>query len=318
MLAPASRLFELLELLQTHPLTTGTEIAARLGVDRRTVRRYIAVLKELGIPIEGERGVGGGYRVRPGFRLPPLMLSDDEAVVVVLGLAVANRLGLEGDAESVEGALAKIHRVLPDVLRHRVEALEATLGVTARTAVGAPVAGRTLLLLADANRRRRRVRTDYRSHVGAKTQRELSVYGLVLHSGCWYLAAHDHLRDDLRTFRVDRMHRPLLTETPAAAPPPGFDAVEHVTRSLAQVPWPWEVEVVVERPLDEVARRLPATLAELSAAEQGTLVRARVGSLEWMASVLAGLDAPFTILGPEELRSSVRALGERLTSSAAA
>jgi predicted DNA-binding transcriptional regulator YafY len=311
-------LFELLELLQTRPLTTGTEIAARLGVDRRTVRRYIAVLKELGIPIEGERGVGGGYRVRPGFRLPPLMLSDDEAVVVVLGLAVANRLGLEGDADSVEGALAKIHRVLPDALRRRVEALEATLGVTARTTVGTPVAGTTLLLLADANRRRRRVRTGYRSHDGAKTERELSVYGLVLHSGCWYLAAHDHLRDALRTFRVDRMRRAALTEIPAAGPPPGFDAVEHVTRSLAQVPWPWEVEVVVERPLDDIARRLPATLAELSTTEEGTLVRARVGSLEWMASVLAGLDAPFTILGPDELRSSVRALGERLTSSAAA
>jgi predicted DNA-binding transcriptional regulator YafY len=315
-LTPTARLFDLLELLQQQPLTTGTQIAHRLDVDRRTVRRYIAALKGLGIPVEGERGVGGGYRVRPGFRLPPLMLSDDEAVVVVLGLAVAHRLGLDGDSEAVEGALAKIHRVLPDVLRRRVEALEATVDVSARASVGAPVAGSTLLLLADASRRRRRVNTRYRSFGGEKTERELSVYGLVLHSGCWYLAAHDHLRDDLRTFRVDRMHRPRLTETPAASPPESFDAAEHVTRSLAQVPWPWEVEVLVERPLDQVAARLPATLAELHADEKGTLVRARVSSLEWMATVLAGLDAAFTIIRPPELAASVRALAERLTSSA--
>jgi predicted DNA-binding transcriptional regulator YafY len=315
-LAPTSRLLELLDLLQRQPLTTGTEIAGRLDVDRRTVRRYIAVLKDLGIPIEGERGVGGGYRVRPGFRLPPLMLSDDEAVVVVLGLALANRLGLESDV--VEGALAKIHRVLPEALRRRVEALEATLAVTVRTAVGVPVAGATLLLLADANRRRLRIRTAYRSHAGEKTQRELSVHGLVLHSGCWYLAAYDHLRDDLRTFRVDRMRRPVLTGIPAAEPPAAFDAVEYVTRSLAQVPYPWEVEVVVRRPLDDVAARLPTTLAELHAADEGTVVRARVISLDWMAGVLAGLDAAFTINRPEELRASVRALADRLTSSAAA
>src|SRR5438874_11233255 len=120
---PAARLLELLELLQTKPLTTGREIADRLAIDGRTVRRYIAALQELGIPVEGERGVGGGYRVRPGYRLPPLMLDDDEAVVVVLGLVAARRLGLDGTSESVDGALAKIHRVLPDTLRRRVEAL---------------------------------------------------------------------------------------------------------------------------------------------------------------------------------------------------
>ena len=130
MLAPTSRLLELLELLQTQPLTTGREIADRLEIDRRTVRRYVAALQELGIPVEGERGVGGGYRLRPGYRLPPLMLDDDEATVVVLGLVMARRLGLDGGAASVEGALAKIHRVLPDTLRRRVEALEATLGFT--------------------------------------------------------------------------------------------------------------------------------------------------------------------------------------------
>jgi predicted DNA-binding transcriptional regulator YafY len=314
-LAPTSRLLELLELVQAQPRTTGREIADRLGIDRRTVRRYVTVLKSLGIPIEGERGVGGGYRLRPGYRLPPLMLSDDEAVVVVLGLAAARRLGRESDAADVDGALTKIHRVLPDALRRRVEALEETLGFLTPTTSGVPVAGESLLLLADAIRRRRRVRTRYRSHQGEETQRELSAHGLVLHSGRWYLAAFDHAREDLRTFRVDRMRRIALGGS-AVAPPEGFDTVAHVSLSLARVPWPWEVEVVLELPVDQAARRLPATLAELAAIDGGTLVRARVISLDWMASVLAGLDVPFTILGPDELRRSVQALAGRLADSA--
>ena len=123
MQTPTARLLELLELLQARPLTTGREIAEQLAIDSRTVRRYIAALQALEIPVEGQRGVGGGYRVRPGYRLPPLMLSDDEAVVVVLGLIAARRQGLDSDSGSVDGALAKIHRVLPDPLRRRVEAL---------------------------------------------------------------------------------------------------------------------------------------------------------------------------------------------------
>jgi predicted DNA-binding transcriptional regulator YafY len=310
--AATSRLLELLELLQTQPLTTGREIADRLAVDRRTVRRYIATLQQLGIPVEGERGVGGGYRVRPGYRLPPLMLNDDEATVVVLGLVAGRRLGLGGTAESVDGALTKIHRVLPDALRRRVEALETTLGFTTPATAGAPVAGEAVLLLAEAIRRRRRVRAVYRSFAGEETQRELSPHGLVVHSGRWYLAAHDHARADLRTFRIDRMRRLVVAEGRALAPPDGFDAVGHVSRSLARVPWPWEVEVLLNLPFDEAAQRIPATLAELVRADEGTLLRMRVSSLDWMARVLAGLDCRFTIRRPQELRESVQALGRRL------
>jgi predicted DNA-binding transcriptional regulator YafY len=310
--APTSRLLELLELLQAQPLTTGREIADRLAVDRRTVRRYIATLQELGIPVEGERGVGGGYRVRPGYRLPPLMLNDDEAVVVVLGLIAARRLGVDTAAEAADGALAKIHRVLPDVLGRRVEALETTLGFTTPATVGSPVAGETVLLLAEAVRRRRRVRATYRSFAGEETQRELSPHGLVVHSGRWYLAAHDHMRDDMRTFRIDRMRDTAVDNLPALAPPDGFDAVAHVSRSLARVPWPWEVEVLLDLPIEAAAQRLPSTLAELVDADEGTLLRMRVSSLDWMARVLAGLDCRFTIRRPQELRTSVQALAGRL------
>ena len=316
MATPTSRLLELLELLQTQPLTTGQQIADQLGIDRRTVRRYVATLQELGIPVEGERGVGGGYRVRPGFRLPPLMLSDAEAIVVVLGLLAARRLGLDTPSESVEGALTKIHRVLPDAIRRRVEALEETLEFTTSAKIGAPVAGDTVLLLAEAIRRRKRVHMRYRAFEGEETQRELSAHGLVVHSGRWYLAAFDHGRDDMRTFRVDRMERARVGDDAAVDAPPDFSAVEHVSRSLARTPWQWEVAVLLHLPLEEASRRIPATLAELAETNGGTLLRMRAGSLDWMASVLAGLDCEFTIRAPDELRSSVAVLAARLAAAA--
>jgi predicted DNA-binding transcriptional regulator YafY len=311
MASPTSRLLELLELLQARPLTTGREIADRLGIDPRTARRYIDVLQELGIPVEGQRGVGGGYRIRPGYRLPPLMLEDEEAVVVVLGLLATRGSGADGSPDAVDGALAKINRVLPATLRRQVEALEETLSFT-RTTGAAPADAAAVLMLADAIRRRRRILIAYRTFSGEESERELSPHGLVVHSGRWYLAAHDHTRDDLRTFRVDRMWRTALAEAASLPPPEGFDAVAYVSRSLASVPWTWEVEAVLDLPIDAAARRIPATLAELIDDPEGTLLRMRVDSLDWMATVLAGLGCDFTIRRPDELRTSVRALGERL------
>ena len=316
MLTPTARLLELLELLQARPLITGREISDRLEIDARTVRRYVEALQRLGIPVEGQRGVGGGYRIRPGYRLPPLMLTDDEAVVVALGVQAAGRLGL-GSADAAEGALVKIHRVvLPDGLRRRVEALEATLDFTSRARRSTPVRGDTVLLLADVIRRRRRVRGTYRAYSGDETRRELSPHGLVVHSGRWYLAAHDHLRDDLRTFRVDRMRRLRAISEAAVDAPKGFDAVAYVSTSLARVPWRWEVEVLLELPVGEAARRVPATLAELIDEDGRTVLRMRVDSLDWMATILAGLGCGFEIRRPDELRTSVRELAERLARSA--
>jgi predicted DNA-binding transcriptional regulator YafY len=312
MRSPTSRLLELLELLQTQALVTGRELADRLAVDRRTVRRDVAALQELGIPVEGERGVGGGYRLRPGFRLPPLMLSEDEATAVVLGLTAARRLGL-GEAGGTDGALVKIRRVLPETLRRRVEALESSLAFTAPAVSGEPPAGETALLVAEAIRRRRRVDVTYRSFEGEETERELSPYGLVVHAGRWYLAAHDHTRAALRTFRVDRIGRATLREDAGETAPDGFDALSHVTSSLAQVPWPWEVEVLLELPLDEAKRRLPRTFAELVAERDRTVLHMRVSSLDWMASVLAGLGCAFQVRRPEELRVSVAGLAEQLS-----
>jgi predicted DNA-binding transcriptional regulator YafY len=314
--SPASRLLALLESLQARPVVTGRELAEQLGIDARTLRRYVAALQDLGIPVEGQRGVGGGYRLRPGFRLPPLMLSDDEAVVVVLGLVAARRLGLDTEDAAAGDALTKIHRVLPARLRSRVEALEAALELTARATDASPVPGETVLLLADAIRRRKRVRFRYRSFSGAVSDRELSPFGLVVHEGRWYLAAHDHGRGELRTFRVDRMTRIAAGEESALAPEADFDTAAYVSSSLASVPWAWEVEVALDLTLPAAAERIPPTLGALAEEDGKVILRMRVDSLDWMATVLAGLGCGFAIRKPAELAESVRNLAARLTASA--
>jgi predicted DNA-binding transcriptional regulator YafY len=307
-----ARILALLESLQAQPVATGRELADRLGIDARTLRRYIAALQELGIPVEGQRGVGGGYRLRPGYRLPPLMLTDDEAVVVALGLVAARRFGLDTESAAADGALAKVHRVLPVELRRQVEALESTLGFTAAPTAGAPVPGDAVLMLADAIRRRRRVRTGYRAFSGEASDRELSPHGLVVHAGRWYLAAHDHGRDAARTFRVDRMSDATIADEAALDPPEGFDAVAYVSTSLARVPWAWEVEVLLDVPLSSATDLVPPTLAELADEGGRTLLRIRVESLDWTASFLAGLGCDFTIRRPDELRASIGDLAARL------
>jgi predicted DNA-binding transcriptional regulator YafY len=308
---PAARLLTCLELLQSRPSVTGAELAAELGVNPRTARRYVTALQELGIPVTGERGRAGGYRLQPGYRLPPLMLDDDEAAVVVLGLLAATRLGLDAG-----GALSKVRRVLPARLRARVEALEHTVAFTTPGA-GTPAAGAVVLALAEATGRGRRVSCAYTSYGGGGAQpRELSPYGLVVHGGRWYLAAHDHGRGEVRTFRVDRLERPELGG--AAQPPaPGFDPAQHVQRSLARVPWTWAVEVTLELAPAEAARRLPPSLAELEPAAAGrTTARLRAESLDWVANLLAGLGCAFTVEHPDELRAALRDVAARLRTAA--
>ncbi|KAB2353632.1 YafY family transcriptional regulator [Actinomadura montaniterrae] len=303
----------MLELLQAHHRMTGADLARRLGVDERTVRRYAARLDDLGVPVVAERGRYGGYRLMPGYKLPPLMLTDDEAVAVVLGLLAGRRLGLPGQA--TESALAKVQRVLPAALRDRVQALRETLGFTlAARDAAAPSTG-VLLTLAAAVRERRRVRLRYRSWQGADSERDLDPYGLVFHSGRWYATGHDHRSGEVRTFRVDR----IASAEPGTAGyeiPAGVDPVGHVTRSLAGVPYAHEVEVLLETSIEEARRRIPATVATLTETAGGVVMTTRAEHLDGMARMLAGLGWPFVIRRPGELRGHVRDLARRLDEQA--
>ena len=227
------------------------------------------------------------------------MFTEDEAAAVVLGLMSARRLGVPTSDE----ALAKINRVLPARLRARMESLEQ---VAFTSAAGTAPAGETVLVLADAARRKRRVTARYTSHGGAETDREMTPYGVVVHGGRWYLAAYDHGRDDLRTFRLDRL-RDVEIGGPGREMEPGFDAAEHVLRSFAQVPWTHEVVVELDEPRD-------VPLAQI----EGTRLTMRVESLDYMARVLASLDTDFTVIKPAELNTSLNRLAERLSRPAAA
>ncbi|MFE7632386.1 helix-turn-helix transcriptional regulator [Kitasatospora sp. NPDC057518] len=309
---PVSRVLALLELLQDRPGLTGADLAARLDVDERTVRRYVARLTELGIPVEADRGRYGGYRLRPGYRLPPLMLTPDEAASVVLGLLAGRSSGLSVGEEATGTALAKIQRVLPQPLRERVAAVEQTLGLTATPATGPGPAAAALFTLAEAARRRRRVRLAYRDREDRPSEREFDPYGLVFHSGRWYTTGLDHRSGEPRTFRLDRITRVEQGEA-GFEPPEDYDPVQRVVESLACAPWRHRVEVELRTTLAEARRRLPpavGTLTEL--AEDRVLLRARAQNLDGVAVLLAGLGWPFTVREPAALRAEVRALADRL------
>jgi predicted DNA-binding transcriptional regulator YafY len=303
----------MLELLQANHRMGGAALASRLGVDERTIRRYAGRLAELGIPVLAERGRYGGYRLMPGYKLPPLMLTDDEAAAVILGLLAGRRLGLPGEA--AESALAKVQRVLPATLRERVQALQETLGFTMAAREGAAPAAAAVLTLASAARERRRVRLRYRSWAGADSERDLDPYGLVLHSGRWYVTGHDHQSRQIRTFRVDRVMS-VQPGTAAFEVPDSFDAVRHVTQSLAAVPYAHEVEVVLQTTLGQARARIPPTVATLTETAGGVVLWARAERLDGMAQMLAGLGWAFTIRRPQELRGAVRDLAARLTAQA--
>lgn len=314
---PTTRVLAALELLQVHRRLSGAELAARLEVDRRTVRRYITMLQDLGIPIDAEQGRHGGYRLRPNFRLPPLMFTEDEALGLALGLLAARRIGFAADPAALEAALAKIARVLPPNLREHIIALQETIALDFRES-DVPPMGALVASLGAAARLGRRVRLRYRSRDREETERLLDPYGVVYHAAIWYVVGYCHLREGLRVFRLDRVLAAEWCDDAATfAPPTEFDALDYVTRSLATVPRPHRVAVTLYAPLDLVRRRLPASLVTLEETADGVLLRCTTDSLPWIAALIAGVGCDFTIYEPVELRAELRELGARLATLAA-
>jgi len=306
---PTTRVLALLELLQTYGRVGGPELARRLGVGERTVRRYMTLLADLGIPVEAGRGRHGGYRLRPGYRLPPLMFNEDEALALVLGLLAVRQTGLAGTPADVEGALGKVERVMPDALRTRVRAVREAVVLTGAVRDTAP-AGAIIGLVSEAAHQRRRVRLRYRSRQGEETTREVDVYGVVCREGVWYAAGYDHLRSDLRTFRLDRVLDARLRDE-TFVPPTAFDALAHVERAIATAPRALTIEVLLETTLEEARRLTPATAATLEETPRGVLARGHVQDareLAALAHTLAGLACPLVVRQPPELRDELRAL----------
>jgi predicted DNA-binding transcriptional regulator YafY len=307
---PTTRVLTVLELLQSRGQMSGPELASRLEVDARTVRRYITMLQDLGIPVEAERGRYGAYRLRPGFKLPPLLFTDDEALALTLGLLVSRKMGLTAAAPAVEGALAKVERVLPQVLRERIQAVQDTIVLDIPPARTNP-SHEIVVTLSEAAGHSRRVQLGYRAYEAEEeTTRPFDPYGLVYRPGYWYTVGYCHLRSSLRIFRLDRIRRVELRDETFVRPA-DFDCLTHVVQSISQVPATWFVEVLLEINLEEARRIVPPTLAQLEQTPAGVRLTCYVEELDWIAYKLVGLDCPLVVKQPAELREELLRLAER-------
>ncbi|MFB7598908.1 helix-turn-helix transcriptional regulator [Streptomyces sp. NPDC056160] len=313
-----ARLLQLLSLLQTPREWPGGELAERLGVSRRTVRRDIDRLRELGYPVQASMGSDGGYRLVAGKAMPPLVLDDEEAVAIAVGLRAGAGHAIEGMDEAAVRALAKLEQVLPARLRHRVSTLQAaTTPLTSGD--GASVTPETLTVMASAVAGRERLRFAYRAGDGTGTRRLTEPYRLVSTGRRWYLVAYDLDRADWRTFRVDRVSEPFPTGarfTPRELPT--GSAAEYLRHSMQQRQETYAFTVTFPEPVESVAARLPAWLGTPEPLpDGGCLLRATVGDrVEWLALRLAMLGCEFTVQEPSELVECVRALGERMVRAA--
>jgi predicted DNA-binding transcriptional regulator YafY len=326
MARPTARVLTLLELLQSGGVRTVAELAGRLEVDERTVRRYVDHLIDLDVPVESVRGRYGGYRLAPGYRLPPLMLSDDEALAVLLGLVAGHRAGLLTAAGTAsETAAAKIRRVLPDRLARRLDAVLDSLAFTAAPGEASVPDTAVLLSIADAVRHRRPVSIRYTGGDGRRSERTLHPYGLVAHAGRWYVTGTDPGIGEDRTFRLDRIADARALPG-SFEPPAGLDPAEHVLSGLARAPYRHEVTLQIQATVEQIRARLPASVAIVERllpadevdpdAAPWFRVELRAERLDWVPPLLASLDRPFLVERPDELRDLIVALAGRLTASA--
>lgn len=317
MARPTAQVLTLLELLQSGGVRTMNELAQRLGVEPRTVRRYVNHLVDLEVPVESVRGRYGGYRLASGYRLPPLMLSDDEALAVLLGLMAGRRAGLAtATGTASETAAAKIRRVLPSRIADRLDAVLESLAFTAEPVdFPAPQTG-VLLTVADAVRHRRPISLKYTTVDGRRSVRALYPFGLVNHAGRWYVTGADPELGEDRTFRLDRI-ADARTLPGSFEPPAGGDAAGRLLTSMARAPYRHTVTLRMQGTLEQIRTRLPASIAEVREDDdegwQDVVIRAE--SLDWLPAVLAALDLPFVIERPDELRDRVVALADRLAAS---
>ncbi|MGH3492733.1 MAG: helix-turn-helix transcriptional regulator [Sciscionella sp.] len=268
--ATSARLLRLLSLLQTRPWT-GPELAERLEVTNRTVRNDIDRLRSLGYPIHGNRGSAGGYQLGAGAAMPPLLLDDEEAVAVAIGLSTAVTSSIEGVEEASLRALAKLQQVLPSRLRHRLQALQTFTLSAPRTDRGPLVSADVLTHLVAACRDRERLRFDYERHDGANSRRDVEPYRVVNLGRRWYLVAWDIERIDWRTFRVDRM-QPKSPNGPRFTPRalPDQDVATYVARAVGAATWEHRSRIVVHAPAELVAEKLPASAGTLEIINDGT------------------------------------------------
>ncbi|MBB4701296.1 helix-turn-helix transcriptional regulator [Sphaerisporangium siamense] len=330
----SSRTLRLLSLLQTHRYWPGSELADRLGVSVRTLRRDVDRLRELGYPVEAHRGVDGGYQLAPGATLPPLLVDDEEAVALTIGLRLAAQGAIAGIEESSVRALTKVVQVMPPRLRKRIEALRAATLPTVWGA-GPTVDAGTLTTVAQACRDEERLRFAYTARAGETSERHVEPHRLVSLGRRWYLVAYDLTRHDWRSFRLDRLSDPRGTrERFRPRELPAEDAAAFVRAGIDILTTQHTVEIIVHAPAETVRKRLGwwATVEPLDPAPNQALVagsapdaavdgRARcrlrmsVDSLDWPVFALGATGADFEVVHPPELADRCREWGTRFLRS---
>jgi predicted DNA-binding transcriptional regulator YafY len=315
--SPSVRMMRLLSLLQTHRYWPGGELADRLEVSLRTLRRDVDRLRELGYPVVAQRGVDGGYQLAAGASLPPLVLDDDEAVALALGLRSAAQAPVAGLAEASVRALAKVAQVMPPRLRRRVETLQAMTVTSPWAGAAAEFDADVLTTVAQACRDAVRLRFGYRAGSGERTERDVEPLRLVPLGRRWYLVAYDLDRHDWRSFRLDRLERPAATGVrfrPRELPAP--DAATFVRERLRNLPVTYTIELIVQAPSDDVRRAIGTWSTVEPLDERRCRVLMTADNLAWPTLALALVEAEFTVLRPAEMLDHLRELAGRFSRAA--
>jgi predicted DNA-binding transcriptional regulator YafY len=303
------RVLTVLELLQARDYVTGAELAERLEVDLRTVQRYVVRLKDLKIPVQSSRGVGGAYRLRPGYRLPPLLLTNEEAFALSLGLHSLRQLGLAAFAPATEGALAKLGRVLPKALGESIGTVQDVIAIEPGPwVVTTPV--EHLIRAASAIRIGRRIRFDYEAHDGTASRRQIEPYGLMHTDGRWYLIGYCLTRKALRTFRLDRVSN-LAIGAGTFRRPADFDARKHMQASMPFVQSEYQIDVWIDMPIEEARRSFQLSRVALEEENGGTRVRCGRDRLEMFAAMLLSMGRRIVVNTPRELRETFKELARQ-------
>ena len=311
MLETSARLLRLLSLLQTRREWSGAELAGRLDVTTRTVRRDVDRLRDLGYPVDASVGVGGGYQLGAGAEMPPLLLDDEEVLAVAFGLQSGATGPIVGIGEPSVRALTKLRQVMPSRLRHRMEALQ--VDVVARPQAKSAVEARLLATIASVCHNRERLRFDYKAYDSTESRREVEPYRVVRAGLRWYLVAWDLSREDWRSFRVDRM-TPKIPTGPRFSPrelPPG-GAAEFVSRGINRAVTQTRARVLLHAPFDRIAPMVHEDWGSLEPTDDGNCIVVIGGdSQSSIAKWLSAFDVEFTVLDPPELRDECRAIAER-------
>lgn len=306
---PSMRVLTVLELLQAHEQMSGPELARRLEVSLRTVQRYIQRLQDLGIPVEGKRGVGGFYRLKSGFHVPPMMFTGPEALALALGLQALRLMGLDALTPAAQAANSKLLRSLPEVIRENVKALEAGIELDASPFVITTDAN-LLSLLIEAVHAGQVVEFTYAHPQKAGTCRQVEIYRVVHFTGRWYAVGHCQLRSAMRCFRLDRISECRVLDE-YFTPLPHFDAINFLNQIMPNASARYKVSVWLSTPPEDLSRFVSAWYTQIQAENGGTRLTCERDHLEGFAAILLAIGGEIQIDDPPELLDTFTDLAQR-------